>query len=260
MAAVLAGHRPQHLQSPRPALKQAIISGELPPGISIDKNELCQRFGISRLPVTIAMNRLAYERLVLIQPQRGSFAARIELNDVVQWMTARRALEVEVVGECARRLSPDSLPPLKQNLLYQQAAIGGSDYAGFLELDVAFHELLTTGAGFNRIGEILDALRSHLDRVRRLLLPEPGRMESTLAEHRAIVSAICSGDVRHAEGAMRGASRNGSQTPRRLRTSPSGLLRKMSKGSQKTSCESSAGIQGIRSRDVSLRSALCGCR
>src|SRR3954451_19936756 len=78
------------------SLKNAIISGELLPAATIDKSELCTRFGVSRLPVTTAVNRLAYEGLVLIEPQRGSYVAKIQLDDVIQWMSARRALEVEI--------------------------------------------------------------------------------------------------------------------------------------------------------------------
>lgn len=172
------------------SLKQAIISGELPPATPIDKNELCARFGVSRLPVTTAVNRLAYEGLVLIEPQRGSYVAKIQLDDVIQWMTARRALEVEIAEECARRLSQDAIDQFGRNLRYQQAAVDGADVAGFMEIDVGFHRLLVEGLAAWRLGEILDSLRSHLDRVRRLLLPEPGRMEATLAEHRAIAEAI----------------------------------------------------------------------
>jgi GntR family transcriptional regulator, rspAB operon transcriptional repressor len=40
------------------------------------------------------------------------------------------------------------------------------------------------------VGEALDSLCMHLDRVRRTLLPAPGRMEGTFAEHRAIYQAI----------------------------------------------------------------------
>jgi len=185
------------------ALKHAIVSGEISPGATIDKVDLCERFGVSRLPVTTAINRLAYERLVLIEPQRGSYVAKIKLNDVIQWMTARRALEAEVAGDCARRLPLEALGKLEQNLRYQQAAIGGNDYAGFLQLDVTFHQLFTDALALHRIAEVLNSLRSHLDRVRRLLLPEPGRMESTLAEHRAIVEAIGARRVRPAEQAMR---------------------------------------------------------
>jgi DNA-binding GntR family transcriptional regulator len=185
------------------ALKQAIVSGEMPPGATIDKADICECLGVSRLPVTTAVNRLAYERLVLIEPQKGSYVAKIKLDDVVQWMMARRALEAEVAGECARRLPNPVVEQLRRNLLYQPAAIGGNDYAGFLQLDVAFHQLLTDGLGLFRVGELLDSLRSHLDRVRRLLLPEPGRMESTLAEHQAIFDAITNRRPRQAEQAMR---------------------------------------------------------
>jgi GntR family transcriptional regulator, rspAB operon transcriptional repressor len=185
------------------ALKRAIISGEIPPGASIDKVELCEHFGASRLPVTTAINRLAYDRLVFIEPQRGSYVARIKLDDVVQFMMARRALEVEVAGEAATRMPKPMVEQLERNLLYQQAAIGGHDHAGFFQLDVAFHRLLTDGLSLQRIGEVLDSLGSHLNRVRRLLLPEPGRVESTLAEHRAIFDAIENGRRRQAELAMR---------------------------------------------------------
>ena len=185
------------------SLKRAIVSGEVPPGAAIDKSELCQRFGVSRLPITTAINRLAYERLVLIEPQRGSYVAKIKLDDVLQWMMARRALEVEVVAECARRLPADVIERAEQNLRYQQAAIGGNDYAGFLQLDVVFHQLLVEGLELYRVGEMLDALRSHLDRVRRLLLPEPGRMEGTLGEHRAILTAVAERRPSQAKQAMR---------------------------------------------------------
>lgn len=121
----------------------------------------------------------------------------------MQWITARRALEVEVVGECAQRLPGPVIGQLHRNLLYQQAAVGGNDYAGFLQLDVAFHQAFTDGLDLHRVGELLDSLRSHLDRVRRLLLPEPGRMECTLAEHRAVAEAIARRRPRQAQEAMR---------------------------------------------------------
>jgi len=185
------------------ALKQAIVRGELPPGAAIDKSGLCLRFAVSRLPVTTAIHRLAYEGLVLIEPQKGSYVSRIRLGDVLQWMTARRAIEAEVAAEAARRLPAETLEDLTHNLRYQEAAVAGEDFDGFLELDVAFHHLLTDGLGLHRIAETLDALRVHLDRVRRLLLPASGRMAATLAEHRSIHEAIAARMPAAADRAMR---------------------------------------------------------
>lgn len=185
------------------ALKREITRGELLPGTAIDKAALCRRFGVSRLPVTTALHRLAFEGLVLIEPQRGSYVSPIRVDDVLQWMTARRAIEAEVAAEAARRLPAAAREELARNLRYQEAAVAGADFDGFLALDVAFHHLLTDGLGLDRLAETLDALRVHLDRVRRLLLPEPGRMTATLAEHRAIVEAIASGRPSAADRAMR---------------------------------------------------------
>jgi DNA-binding GntR family transcriptional regulator len=185
------------------ALEQAITRGELKPGAAIDKAALCARFGISRLPVTTAIDRLAYDGLVLIEPQRGSYVSRIRLDDVLQWMTARRAIEAEVAAEAARRLSPEGSRYLARNLRYQEAAVSGADFDGFLELDIDFHRGLTEDLGLHRISETLDALRVHLDRVRRFLLPAAGRMAATLAEHRAIHAAITAGDGAAATAAMR---------------------------------------------------------
>jgi GntR family transcriptional regulator, rspAB operon transcriptional repressor len=185
------------------ALKDAIVAGELSPAASIDKLELCERFGVSRFPVTTALNRLAYERLVVVEPQRGTYVAKIELGDVREWMMARRALEAEIAGECARHLAAPALDRVARNLRYQQAAVDGGDLDGFHELDVAFHRLLIEELGLSRVGDMLESIRVHLDRVRRMLLPEPGRMRTTLAEHKAVYAAIRRRDPAAAGEAMR---------------------------------------------------------
>ena len=172
------------------ALKQAIVSGALAPETPIDKNEWCAVFEVSRLSITTAINRLAFERLVVVEPQRGSYVARIRLEDVRQWMLMRRALEVEIVAVCAANFSDRTIEGLGQNLAYQRAAITSGDLQGFHELDNRFHCQMTEGLGLARVGEVLDPIRTHLERVRRTLLPEPGRPEGTFGEHEAIYRAI----------------------------------------------------------------------
>jgi GntR family transcriptional regulator, rspAB operon transcriptional repressor len=185
------------------ALKQAIVVGELAPMTLIDKNEWSARFAVSRLSITSAINRLAFEGLVVIEPQRGSYVSRIRLADVRQWMMMRRLLEVEVAALCASELSERATDHLSQNLAYQRAALDSGDLAGFHELDTRFHRQMTNGLGLSRVGEALDSLCMHLDRVRRTLLPAPGRMDGTFAEHRAIYEAIAERRPERAAESMR---------------------------------------------------------
>jgi len=166
------------------ALKEAIVSGALAPETPIDKNEWCALFEVSRLSITTAINRLSFERLVVVEPQRGSYVAKISLEDVKQWMLMRRALEMEVVAVCAANMPERAIESLGQNLAYQQAAIKSGDLQGFHELDTRFHRQIAEG--LTRISEVLDPIRTHLERVRRTLLPEPGRLEETFIEHEAI--------------------------------------------------------------------------
>ncbi|WP_353017814.1 GntR family transcriptional regulator [Mesorhizobium sp. M1405] len=49
-------------------IRRAIRTGRLGPGPSIDKAALCEQLGVSRFPVAAAINRLAFERLVVVQP------------------------------------------------------------------------------------------------------------------------------------------------------------------------------------------------
>ena len=196
------GTRESKVNSAYLALKQAIVSGALAPETPIDKNEWCARFKVSRLSITGAINRLAFEGLVVIEPQRGSYIARMRLEDVKQWMLMRRALEVEVVACCATNLAAEGLAKLGQNVAYQQAALASGDLQGFHELDTRFHRQMAEGLGLTRISEVLDPIRTHLERVRRTLLPEPGRMQETFTEHEAIYQAIAAQDADRARGEM----------------------------------------------------------
>ncbi len=184
------------------ALKRAIVSGKLAPEMPIDKNEWCAIFEVSRLSITNAINRLAFEGLIVVEPQRGSYVARMHLEDVRQWMLMRCALEVEVVGVCAKDISDEAIAALGQNLAYQKAAITSGDLEGFHELDTRFHRQMTEGRGLVRLGEVLDPIRTHLERVRRTLLPEPGRPEGTLREHEAIFRAIAAREPDRAKREM----------------------------------------------------------
>ena len=54
-----------------------------------------------------------------------------------------------------------------------------------------------------RASEVLDSLRVHLERARRLLMSPPGRIREVLGEHAAIVAAIEAGDATAAREAMK---------------------------------------------------------
>jgi DNA-binding GntR family transcriptional regulator len=183
------------------ALRAAIVGLDFAPGEFIDKTSVCARLGVSRFPVSEALGRLAAEGLVEILPQRSTRAARIRLQEVKEAMLIRRALEAMVAETAALRMPPSGLAALRSNLLAQQEAVERGDRPGFHSLDLTFHEILVTSLGLPRVAAVIDASRANIDRVRRLL-SSPRRHAVTLAEHRALLRALESGDPGAARRAM----------------------------------------------------------
>ena len=184
-------------------LKEAILSGALQPGSLIDKAGLCEKLGVSRFPVSAAVTRLAYDRLVDVAPQHGSFVTRISVNDVREGLFIRGAIEGEIAAEAARRMTPADRDALGANLKRQAEAVRAGDRAAFYALDVAFHRMLTDRLGMARANDVLDSLRVHLERTRRLTMSPPGQLRASLNEHAAIAAAIEARDPAAAREAMK---------------------------------------------------------
>src|SRR5208282_6613075 len=85
----------------------------------------------------------------------------------------------------------------------EAAAVEADDRAAFYALDVAFHRILTARLDMARADEVLEGLRVHLERARRLMMSPPGRLRATFGEHAAIVAAIEAGDAPAAREAMK---------------------------------------------------------
>jgi GntR family transcriptional regulator, rspAB operon transcriptional repressor len=190
-------------------LRESILAGRVEPGELIDKSALCERLGVSRFPVSAAVSRLAFENLVVIEPQHGSFVARISAADVRERMFIRRAIECEIAAEAARRLPREGVEALEDNLVRAREAAEAGDRVNFYAFDVGFHQTTATYLGLQRSGEVLDGVRVHLERVRRMMTQSAARNRETLVEHAKVVAAIATGD---AEGAREAMNRHLTQT------------------------------------------------
>ena len=125
------------------------------------------------------------------------------LHDVRERLFIRSALEGEIAAEAARRMASADKDALEANLKEAEGAVAADDRAAFYAADVAFHQILTSRLAMARAGEVLDVLRVHLERVRRILMSPPGRIREALAEHRAVVEAIEAGDAVASRDAMK---------------------------------------------------------
>jgi DNA-binding GntR family transcriptional regulator len=183
-------------------LRTAIIALKLAPGAQIDKADICDRLGVSRQPVSEALARLAEERLVTVEPQKGTYVTRIRMSDVVEAAFVREALEVATVRRVAPDIDDETLDRLRLLIEYQSAAAAVGDNEEFYTLDVRFHAALFNRLAFRRVADVVEAARAQTERMRRLLLPTPGRGQNTIVEHKAILAALAARDPDRAAKAM----------------------------------------------------------
>lgn len=185
------------------SLREAILDLTLRPGAILRKGEVCETLGVSRSPVSEAVARLASEALVEVVPQAGTFVAKLSMDEVREGAFLREALELAAVEEVARAASEEQLRELRRNLRLQEALVADGDIAGFYAADARFHETVLGFTGHRRLPGLSRTAWVHVDRARRLLLPEPGRIAETLEEHRAILAALESLDPEGARAALR---------------------------------------------------------
>lgn len=195
------------------ALRGRIVRLELPPGTALSRAELARAFGVSVTPLRDALQQLAEEGLVLIYPQSRTLVAPINVVAIREAQFLRLALETQLVRQLAEGIAPADLDRLRAILKVQSGLAGDpGSVASFQELDALFHQALFAAGGHLQTARLMHSHSGHLDRLRRVYLPESAmtddegnlRMDAVIQGHGAILSAIEAGDPEAAAQAMRG--------------------------------------------------------
>lgn len=176
-------------------LKRAIITLELTPGTPIVERDLTERYGISRTPLREAVLRLAEERLVDVVPKSGTYVARIPLSNLRESIVARRALEEVTVRAATRRASESQIMGMRAIIQRQKEMAEAGDEEAFHRADEDFHAAIAAAGSFPGIWDMIQQMRVHIERYRRLTLPQAGRMQVVVGEHAAVLDAIAAGDA-----------------------------------------------------------------
>jgi DNA-binding GntR family transcriptional regulator len=185
------------------ALRAAIISLELAPGIALDRAELAQRFGVSQTPVRDALIRLSEEGLVVIRAQYTTQVSRIDVPAAREAHFLRRSVEIEIARQLAASHGDAVITDLRAQLSRQAEFAEKKDFPGFMAADKEFHRLMYVAAGLPRLWAVVVRMSGHVDRLRLLHSPFAGKTESIMAGHEAILNAIASGDAETATQAVR---------------------------------------------------------
>ncbi|MGE5373080.1 MAG: GntR family transcriptional regulator [Solirubrobacterales bacterium] len=172
------------------ALREAIMSGALPPGERMMEVQLAEELGVSRTPVREAIRKLELEGFVVMIPRKGAYVAGISLKDVADVFEIRTALEALAAGLAAERITDEELEEMERIVVLKSEAIKNNDLELLIETDTQFHEVLYRASRNEKLFQIINNLREQIQRFRTTSLASPGRMRLALEEHKKIIEAL----------------------------------------------------------------------
>jgi DNA-binding GntR family transcriptional regulator len=183
-------------------LRIELVSLRRSPGEAISEAEIALSYGVSRTPVREAILRLSDEGLLEIFPQSGIFVSRIPVAALPEAIIIRKALEETTARLAAERATASQILILHSILARQREAEAAGDRDAFHQADESFHAVIADVAGYPGIWRLIQQVKVHVDRYRRLTLPQAGRIARTIAEHEAILGAVEAHDPDGARAAM----------------------------------------------------------
>ncbi|KVN49751.1 GntR family transcriptional regulator [Burkholderia territorii] len=168
------------------SLREMIINGELQAGERLVERDLAERFGISRIPMREAIQRLEREGLLDIFRNRGAVVRMLSASDVQEIYDMRTLLEGDAIYRSVKRLDDETLA--RAELVHR--LLGESNVSRRQgELNREFHALLYSCCGNERQLKAIAELRSQVERYERLQATLLADTPSFQVEHEAILQA-----------------------------------------------------------------------
>ncbi len=199
---------PDALLAPRPLyeavaerLRERIFARALEPGSWIDEQKLAAEFGISRTPMREALKVLAVEGLVTMKLRRGAYVTEVSADDLAQVYHLLALLESDAAAQVAAAATPAQRAELQA--IHDRLETQVRQRDAFFATNEQFHLALLRIAGNRWAQQIVADLRKVMKLNRQLSLLKQGRLEDSLAEHRAVMAAIARRDADAARTLMR---------------------------------------------------------
>lgn len=182
--------------SPYEKLKQAIVTGELPPGQPLVETALAEWCEVSRTPIREALTRLEQDALV-VRSDRGLIVRDRSPGEILDIYDTRIVLEGAAARAAAVRRSELDVILLRRNA-GRLNEIDTSDERAMANGNREFHRTLWQSSHNESLIDLLTRLDSHLSRYPATTLSYPGRWTEANDEHRGIIAAIERRDAKKA--------------------------------------------------------------
>lgn len=184
-------------------IREMIRQGVLSKGEKIKEADLCDKIGVSRTPVREALRTLSSEGLIDLVPQKGAFVSEPPIERVKEMLDLMALLEGEAARIAVNKMTAGELDKIKAMHDELEANYENKDIEGYIQANFRYHRYIQELTGNEVLSEVIDSLRDKVSLYRSRQLHIKGRFKKSLQEHRDLMSAFESRDVKKAETLMK---------------------------------------------------------
>lgn len=184
-------------------LRKKILSQQLAANTRLKEDEWAKKIAVSRMAIREALNRLLGEGMLSVGEKGGYFVKQITLTDVKQIRELREILEIGALKISYKKITAAEIKHLESICDDFSLMVKQGYYNGACEADIKFHESLVKCAHNDKLNILY--LASHIPLFHEKLgkaLTEFGDYEQTDKEHRQIVKALKTKNLKLAEQTM----------------------------------------------------------
>jgi DNA-binding GntR family transcriptional regulator len=199
---------------------EAITDRTLLPGQRVRQNELADKLGVSRQPVSHALHILHRQGLLAESGRRGFEVTQLDPERIRQLYEVRSAIDALAAKLAAERSKFDAAGRAQLEAALQEGRTANSktSLARLIGFDVDFHRAIYRLAGNPVVEEMIAPQWPHMRRSMATVLAELDYRESAWTEHAEIARHILGGNAAAAEtSAMAHALNAGRMTEERLK-------------------------------------------
>ena len=188
------------------ALRADIIDGDLAPGQRLRSAELSKRYAVSATPLREALQRLAVQGLVDLDPRFGATVAQVTLADLTDTYLLREILESMALERSILRGDEQWVADVTAAFEAFRTTISAPDSrsasagAAWSRAHRQFHEALFSASSSPWLGRVLRMLYDHSERYR--MLSRRAGSRDPLEEHAMIFHAAVERDIPAATHAL----------------------------------------------------------
>lgn len=176
-------------------LREAILSGEQPPGAQLRQEALAAAYGVSRIPLREAFRQLEAEGLIEIAPHRGAVVTALSPEEVRDVFELRRTLEARLLRASVPLLDGDDFRALDAIQAAFADAIARGDASQWGSLNARLHIALYARAPLPRTQAIVAGLLQTSERYTRLQLANRDAWRRAEQEHAQLIALARARDV-----------------------------------------------------------------